>query len=176
MEFALDSRYGQKLIVLRHSKMIIVHCNPGCAQCHRAGLYTPLANSPWHGALQCGDQQRPFDDLLKYLDGSEGYIHAGSSIKPCLHYRRLSCSERLMELEFGIGSALLDSTFVEFARVDPLYINSIRLIQSRIRINPRRLALASAHHTRLGQASWLQLLQEETLRSIVCLSCPFITT
>ena len=174
MEFELGVGCSQKLIVLRHSKMIIVCCNAKCAEGHKAGLYVPLFNSQWNGRFQYGTQQCSFDTLLEYLDESNKTF-LDKAIKPFLNCRYSCRFERLMELEFDRASALLDSTFVEFAKLVPFITDNIRLVQSRIRNNPRRLALASACHTRLGHSSLLRLLPEEILISIVWMSCPFIS-
>ena len=130
------------------------------------GVYIPKPVMLWDGA-----RKRPFKALVEYIaDGDFTTLYNGEAIrrKTWLRVNFSYPPSRCIDIEFYPWIDQCDQTYVSFVKISDFYMDGFRLAQSRIRNNPRRLAMAMSLHPRIGKESVFQgLVGEDVLRIIL---------
>ena len=170
-----DNKNQYKITVLRKSQVLVL-THEGMPELN--GVYIPEHKMPWNGALK-----QFFNDLVEYIDNDDKdskILLTNGKFVQREKYLRVNfynndnrnpsrSSSRRINVNFYPWSDPSDQTYVSFAKISDFYVDhGVRSAQSRIRNNPRRLALAMSLHPRIGKDSLLLgMVGEDLLRSIV---------
>lgn len=154
-EYCISVYPALRVIVLKHTRRPDLN-----------GMYVPKPTMVWQGAL-C---QR-FENLVDHIciDRMET-LWGGKVVKQAkyLSLRYNNTPNQCIDVNFYPWSDPSNQTYVSFVKISNFYMDGFRLAQSRIRNNPRRLAVVMSLHPRLGAESLFGVfIGEELLRVIL---------